>query len=136
LTNWSQDYQNDWFCSRQRAVDGIYSVEVDGMAIDARLVSIPIDLRGKTGVTINFSWYIEKFLDSEEYLAFDVSTDEEGTSWTEKACLEGNVDEEKKWHNVNISLTGINNLKIRFRAKMSDYKEDANIDGVKIIARD
>lgn len=130
---WTEDAQNDWFRSIQRAVDGTYSAEVDGRASNAKLISIPIDLQGRTNATITFSWYIESGLDKGEYLAFDVSTDE-GISWVEKARLRGNIDSEDTWHSVSIDLVGISNLKIQFRGKMSDSDEDANVDLVKVIA--
>ncbi|HUW68419.1 MAG TPA: S8 family serine peptidase [Candidatus Nanoarchaeia archaeon] len=131
---WTEDIQNDWFRSTQRAVYGSYSAEVDGPASNANLTSIPIYLQGKTDATITFSWYIEKGLDSGEYLAFDVSTDG-GTTWVEEARLRGNVDTENVWHDEIIDLTGINNLRIQFRGTMSDSKEDANVDMVKVTAR-
>ena len=131
---WTEDKQNDWFRSTQRAVDGKYSAEVDGLAADAKLTSIAIDLQGRTNATISFSWYIESGLDAGEYLAFDVSTNG-GISWVEKAKLNGNVDPENTWHNASINLTGINSLKIQFRGKMSDATEDANVDMVKVVAR-
>jgi serine protease len=131
---WTEDSQNDWFRSTQRAVSGRYSAEVDGLASNARLISIPIDLKGRTSATITFSWYIESGLDTGEYLAFDISTNG-GASWVEKARLRGNVDSENKWHNANINLTNINSLRIRFRGKMSDATEDANVDMVKVVAK-
>ncbi len=131
---WTEDSQNDWFRSTQRAVDGSHSAEVDGRASDAQLISVPIDLQGRTSAAISFFWYIEKTLDGREYLAFDVSTDG-GANWIEKARLSGNVDPEDTWHDVSIDLTGIDSLKIRFRAKMSRSNEDANVDAVKVIAR-
>jgi hypothetical protein len=130
---WTQDSQNDWFSSTQRSVDGRYSAEVDGSAVDAKLISVPINLQGKTNVTITFSWYIESGLDKGEYLAFDVSTNG-GARWTEKARLRGNVDPEDTWHNVSINLTGINSLRIQFRGRMSSDSEDANVDMVKVTA--
>ncbi len=130
---WTEDSQKDWFRSRQRAVDGRYSAEVDGRASDAELISVPIDLQGKTNATITFSWYIERSLDRGEYLAFDVSTDG-GANWIEKARLRGNVDSEKTWHNVSTDLTGINSLRIRFRGTMSQSGEDADVDMVEVIA--
>ena len=130
---WTQDSQNDWFSSTQRSVDGRYSAEVDGSAVDAKLISVPINLQGKTNVTITFSWYIESGLDKGEYLAFDVSTDG-GAHWTEKARLRGNVDPENTWHNVSIDMTGINSLRIRFRGRMSSSSEDANVDMVEVTA--
>ncbi|MEW5907983.1 MAG: S8 family serine peptidase [Patescibacteria group bacterium] len=130
---WTQDSQNDWFQSSQRAINGNYSAEVDGRANDAQLISIPLDLKGKTNATISFSWYIESSLDKGEYLAFDVSTDG-GINWIEKARLIGNVDPENTWHNAAIELNNISNLKLRFRGKISGSNEDADVDMVKVIA--
>ncbi len=54
---WTEDGQNDWFGSSQRATDGSRSAEVDGNASDATLTSIPIDLQGsRHNATIYFSW--------------------------------------------------------------------------------
>ncbi len=131
---WTEDSQNDWFRSIQRAVDGGYSAEVDGYASNAQLISIPIDLEGRTSAIVTFSWYIESSLDTGEYLAFDITTNG-GTTWVEKARLKGNVDPENAWHNVNINLTGITSLGIRFRGKMSGAEEDANVDMVKVTAK-
>ncbi|UCG47482.1 MAG: hypothetical protein JSU94_18600, partial [Phycisphaerales bacterium] len=131
---WTQDSQNDWQDSTQRAVDGSYSAEVDGSATDATLTSILIDLQGMTNATVTFSWLIEKGLDSGEYLAFDVSTNG-GSSWVEKAILQGNVDTENTWHSASIDVTGISGgFQIRFRAKMSVSNEDANVDMVEVLA--
>ncbi|TFH40339.1 MAG: PKD domain-containing protein, partial [ANME-2 cluster archaeon] len=130
---WTEDGQNDWFRSTQRAIDGSYSAEVDGRASNAKLTSIPIDFQGKTDATITFSWYIESGLDSGEYLAFDVSTN--GGAWVEKARLEGNVDQENVWHAESIDLTGINDLQIQFRGTMSRSNEDAFVDMVMVTAR-
>ncbi len=132
---WTEDSQNDWFRSTQRAIDGSYSAEVDGSASDAALTSIIIDLQGKTNATVTFSWFIEVQLDSGEYLAFDVSTDG-GSSWVEKAILRGDVDPESTWHNESIDVTDISggSLQIRFRAKMSRSNEDANVDLVRVTA--
>ncbi|GAG18495.1 unnamed protein product, partial [marine sediment metagenome] len=131
---WSEDSQNDWFRSTQRAVNGSYSAEVDGRASDAQLISIPIDLQDRTNVSITYSWYIESRLDSGKYIAFDVSTNG-GTSWTEKAILRGNVDPENQWHNVSVDLSDVNSLRMRFRGKISRSNEDANVDDIKVIAR-
>ena len=132
--NWSQDSQNDWRRRTARRKEGRYAAEVDGRAMDARLISKVIDLQDKTNATITFWWFIESGLDTGEYLAFDVSAD--GGPWDEKARLRGNVDAENRWHNVSINITGINNnnLSIRFRGKMSSSREDAYIDVVKVIA--
>lgn len=97
------------------------------------MVSKLIGLQGKTNATITFWWFIETGLDNGEYLAFDVSTD--GGAWLEKATLRGNVNPENTWHKVSIDLTGINNLRIRFRGTMSSSREDAYVDVVKVVAR-
>ena len=129
--NWSQDSQNDWYRRTSRSFDGSYSAEVDGRATDSQLISRDINLQGKTNAAITFWWYIESGLDTGEYLAFDVSTD--GGAWTERARLRGNVDPENTWHNVSIDVAA-NNLRIRFRGKISSSREDAYVDMVKVIA--
>jgi PKD repeat protein len=131
---WTEDSQDDWFTSTQRSTSGSYSAEVDGSANNAELVSIPINLQGRTSATIGFDWYIEKGLDSGEYLAFDVSTDD-GATWVEKAKLAGNVDQENTWHQIQIELNGIAALQMRFRGKMSRGNEDADVDEVSVTAQ-
>jgi PKD repeat protein len=133
--NWSQDSQNDWRRRTSRKKEGNYAAEVDGRATDAQLISIPIDLQGKTNATVTFWWYIESGLDTGEYLAFDVSTDG-GDNWPEMASLNGNVDvdPENTWHNESINVTGISSLRIRFRGTMSSSIEDAYVDVVKVVA--
>ncbi len=61
---WTEDSQNDWFRSNQRASSGTRSAEVDGPANNAALTSIPINLQGKTNARITLSWLIENSLDS------------------------------------------------------------------------
>jgi len=128
---WTEDAQNDWFTNTQRATSGSRSAEVDGSASDAQLISIPIDLQGRTQASITFNWYIESGLDTGEYLAFDVSTDG-GSSWTEYERLRGNVDSENSWHTEQVELNGISSLRLRFRARMSWRAEDANVDEVRV----
>jgi hypothetical protein len=83
---WTEDSQDDWFISTQHHTSGTHSAEVDGSATDAQLISMPIDLQGRTAVTITFNWLIERRLNRRDYLAFDVSTDG-GSNWTEHARL-------------------------------------------------
>lgn len=133
LNKWIQDPQNDWFNSTQRATDGFHSVEVDGNASNATLsLANAIDLTGKVNATLTFPWLIERHLDGGEYLCLDLYDG----SWQEYKCLRGNDDPEDVWHNENINLSNylVANFKIRFRAKMSHSKEDANIDNVKIVS--
>jgi PKD repeat protein len=130
--NWSQDSQNDWRRRIARSIEGNYAAEVDGRASDSQLISAPIDLHGKQNATITFWWYIESGLDAGEYLAFDISAD--GGAWKPAASLRGDVDQEDAWHNMSIDVTGINNIKIRFRATMSGSSEDAYVDVVKVVA--
>ncbi|HLF29880.1 MAG TPA: putative Ig domain-containing protein, partial [Xanthomonadales bacterium] len=126
---WTQDAQNDWFVSTQRATAGGTSAEVDGLATDAQLISIPINLQGSTQASVSFNWYIESGLDTGEYLAFDVSTNG-GASWTERARLNGNADPENAWRPVQLDLNDLASLRLRFRGTMSASDEDANVDDV------
>jgi serine protease len=133
---WSEDSQNDWRVSTQRATSGRYSAEVDGRATDAALISKTIDLMGGSEATISFNWYIERRVDINEYVAFDVSTNG-GSSWTEKARLRGNVDAEDTWHSeqVDLNVSGVSGLLLRFRGRMSSSSEDANVDEVIVTVR-
>ena len=127
LGDWTQDSQNDWVRSSQRSTEGNYSAEVDGRANDASLISPVLDVGGYSDVTIEFDWYIERGLDSGEYLAFDVLIN--GGSWTEMASLRGNQDSENTWHSQSINVSA-STVQLRFRGKMSRSNEDANLDNV------
>ncbi|MCK5061721.1 S8 family serine peptidase [Candidatus Parcubacteria bacterium] len=133
LGNWTQDYQRDWFSSRQKVSNGRRSAEVDGRAQNAQLISPIINLSAQANARINFDWYIESGLDWGEYLAFDISIN--NNSWIEKARLRGNIDPENTWHsqNINIELSGVNTLRIRFRGTMSNSREDAFVDAVSVL---
>ncbi|MBI2012284.1 S8 family serine peptidase [Candidatus Daviesbacteria bacterium] len=133
-TNWTQDSQKDWARSNQRKIDGKYSAEIDGSANNSQLISKAINLQNKTNADISFSWYIESGLDLGEYIAFDISTDN-GASWQEKARLRGNQDPENSWQQINLNLSNINNLKLRFRGTMSSSSEDANLDNIIVIGQ-
>jgi hypothetical protein len=130
---WTEDSQNDWYRSNQRATAGSWSAEVDGSADNASMTSIPINLLGRTSATISFDWLIESSLDTGEYIQFRVSTNG-GSTWTQKAILRGNQDPENSWRSVVVPLTGISQLTLQFRGKMSSNDEDANIDNVRVIA--
>ncbi len=133
LGQWTQDSQRDWFQSGQRSTDGSRSAEVDGRASNASLMTGAIDLSGKSNARISFDWFIENSLDSGEYIAFDVSTNG-GGSWSERARLRGNVDQENVWHSATFELNGISSLQLRFRGTMSASNEDANVDNVSVVA--
>ncbi|TSC71465.1 MAG: serine protease [Parcubacteria group bacterium Gr01-1014_70] len=131
---WTEDSQNDWFRSSQRATQGSRSAEIDGTANNAALISQTIAMpQGKTTANISFDWYIESSLDSGEYVAMDVSVN--GGSWTEKARILGNVDQENTWHAVNVQLSASSSVRIRFRGYMNSSNEDANVDNVVVIAQ-
>ncbi|MCK5096076.1 MAG: S8 family serine peptidase [Candidatus Pacebacteria bacterium] len=135
---WTEDSQNDWERATQRATDGSYSAEIDGRAVDATLTSIDIDLQGHTEATITFDWLTEQSLDSGEYLAFDLSVD--GGEWVEKGALgiwikgitRENVIAEDLWHSEEFNVSGTSSIKLRFRGKMSNSREDANVDNVRV----
>ena len=129
---WVEDSQNDWYRSLQRANEGTYSAEVDGRAVDAALTSIDINLQGKTNAIVTFDWFIEYGLDTGEYLAFDLSVD--GGAWTEYARLKGNEDTENVWHSEEFNISGASSIKLRFHGKMSNSREDANVDNVRVMA--
>ncbi len=131
---WTEDNQNDWFTSTQRSTDGNYSAEVDGLATNATLSSIAIDMSTYGTAELTFSWYIESDFDSGEYVKLDFWN---GSSWNEVLSLDGNVDQENTWHNELVHLDSeylISNFQFRFRGKASSSAEDANVDNVQLLA--
>ena len=131
---WVEDSQNDWFTATQRATLGSYSAEVDGRATNATLtVANPIDLTPYGSAELTFDWYIESGLDDGEYLAVDLF---DGSTWTEVARLDGNVDAENVWHQPYVQIPTdhlVDNFQFRFRAKMNRSDEDANVDNVQLV---
>jgi hypothetical protein len=130
---WTQDSQNDWLLSTQRATAGTKSAEVDGLATDAQLISIPIDLQAANKATIEFDWLIESSLIAGEYIAFDASIDG-GNTWVEHKRLRADVDQENTWISEQAIVSNISSLRLRFRGKMSSSTKDANVDNVKVTA--
>ncbi len=131
---WTEDIQKDWRRSTRRAVDGTHCAEIHGSTIDGQLISIPINLQGKTNATVSFSWYISHYLRRGEYIAFDISTNN-GASWVEQKRLRGDIDVKDQWHNESFDFTNINSLRLRFRGTMSSSIKDAEVDVVKVIAK-
>ncbi|MEZ6039525.1 MAG: Calx-beta domain-containing protein [Planctomycetaceae bacterium] len=131
--NWVEDSQNDWARTSQRAADGSYAAEVDGSASNATLsLANPLDLASYGSAELTFSWYIESSFDSGEYIALDLY---DGNSWNEVASLRGNVDQENTWHNETVTIDGsylVSDFQLRYRAKVSDSREDGFVDNVKI----
>lgn len=132
---WSEDAQADWQDSFIRKTDGRYSAQVDGPTEDGALTSVPINLGGRGNATVTFSWLIRSYLDAGEYVAFDVSTNG-GATWTELRRLRGDVDVEDEWHQVSVDVTGISQLRLRFRGYMNFGSEDAHVDDVHVLAWD
>ncbi|QDV25787.1 Ig-like domain-containing protein [Aureliella helgolandensis] len=133
---WVEDYQNDWFRSRQRATDGKYSAEVDGYANDATLtVSQPIDLSSVAVATLSFDWLIESGFDRGEYLRVDLF---DGQAWAAApgGFLYGNSDPENTWLTHDLELADkyfVEDFRFRFSAKVSSSSEDANVDNVRLV---
>ncbi|MDA2921023.1 hypothetical protein MYX76_16300, partial [Desulfobacterota bacterium AH_259_B03_O07] len=140
---WVEDSQNDWRRRTQRSTEGSYSAEVDGRATDATLtMSNTIDLTGKSGALLTFSWFIEGRWDNGEYICLDMYYDvawHNGVPGT-KDCIDGTSStnlgpEENQWFHESVDLTpytAYNDFKIRFSAKVSSSREDGNVDDVMI----
>ena len=137
LNKWIQDAQKDWFVSTHRARDGSRSAEVDGFANDATITMLnAVNLAGKSSATLTFSWFIESNWDSGEYICLDIFSN---GVWNNSIpgtarCLDGNVDAENVWHDISVGLGSYltSDFKIRFRAKVSNSKEDGDVDKVVI----
>ena len=144
--NWLQDDQGDWFLSRQRATDGLYSLEVDGRAKDATVeFANGVDISGYSSVILAFDWLIERGFDRGEYLSLDISGDGGETWTTDVLQLRGNESLENVWNpgyplgestRVNLADWLVStDLKVRFRSTVSASREDANVDNVRIIGK-
>lgn len=130
---WTEDSQNDWRRSRIKRLTDRYSAEVDGRTTEGSLTSQAINLQGNRNVTVSFHWYIDRWLDSGEYLAFDVSTNN-GSTWTEQRVIRPESSATEKWLPVSVQLNNINSLRLRFRGTMSSGGEDAYVDDVTVTA--
>lgn len=132
---WEQDSQNDWMITSQRTTADRSAAEVDGLATDATLTSIPIDLQGSRRAVISFAWLIEGGFDAGEYLAFDASLDG-GATWREYARLSTESGPRDQWQTPVIELDDLatnDQLRLRFRAQVSAADEDANVDAVRVM---
>jgi RHS repeat-associated protein len=126
---WTQDAQNDWFITTVRATDGTHSAQFEGATTDAQLISIPIDLQGRSQATIGFDWYFEGDWELGEYVILDVSTDG-GQSWQEQKRLRGAEDQEDTWFSEQLTLNGMASLRLRFRGTNSYVAEKGTVDNV------
>lgn len=97
------------------------------------MTSPAIDLQGRANASISFSWFIEESLDLGEYLAFQISTDN-GATWVQRAEIVANQDPEQIWIQVNLEVTDIDSLLLRFVGKVSHKREDAHVDAITVLA--
>lgn len=136
---WTEDSQNDWFRSSQRARHGTRSAEVDGWANNATLTlrnqGLALSTIAYAQVSLTFDWFIESSWDAGEYIALDLSTDGGSTWINDIRRINGNQSPENAWLQESVDLTPYRatDFKIRFRAKVSATTEDGNVDNVKII---
>jgi PKD repeat protein len=132
---WVEDGQNDWYRSTRRETDGFYSAEVDGSANNATLtMANSLDLSGASGATLTFDWFIEGNWDRGESIVLDVFSS--GGWYDEIRALEGNTPAEGVWHSETVDLSAYlgSDFKIRFRATVSQSREDGNVDNVRIVS--
>ena len=127
---WEEDSQDAWATTYERRTSGAWSAMVDGPAVDATLTSPPIDLLGATQVRVTLDWYLEAAFDAGEYLAVDVSRDD-GRTWMPAATLQGDSADEGRWVRAAIDVAALPAdavLRLRLRATVSTWNEDANVD--------
>jgi hypothetical protein len=135
-TDWTNNWSayGAWNRVTARKYDGSYSAEIDGDVTDSALVSVSIDVSGKSSATITFQWFIETGLDTGEYLAFDTNV---GSGWVQQVNRQGNVDTENVWAGeeiIDVDVSGTSSMQIRFRGKMNKSNEDAYVDVVEVTA--
>jgi len=135
-TDWTNNWSayGAWNRVTARKYDGSYSAEIDGNVTDSALVSVSIDVSGKSSATITLQWFIEAGLDTGEYLAFDTNV---GSGWVQQADRQGNVDTENVWAGeeiIDVDVSGTSSMQIRFRGKMNKSNENAYVDVVEVTA--
>ena len=93
-----------------------------------------IDLSGYSSASLSFWRYVDRSLDTGEYLKVDVSSNG-GTTWTNAFNWQGNRDDDDTWHKETLSLSGYltsTDFKVRLVAKMSSSSEDVAVDDIAI----
>jgi len=130
-SNWTGS-SRAWSISARAAADGQRALWLAGETHNDPLISRPFDLTGMAAIEISFSWLITRGVDRDEYLAFDISSDN-GATWQEVARLRGNADPEDQWLIFKTTVAGIPTVQLRFRGEMSRRREDGYIDGIRIM---
>ncbi|MBN1916273.1 MAG: hypothetical protein JW889_00060 [Verrucomicrobia bacterium] len=138
-TYWTPQWTSvgtSWARVTTKGHDDSYSAEIDGYVSNSSLTSQSIDVTGKNSANVTFWWWIDSYVDAGEYLAFDVSTNG-GSTWTQKAILQGDVSQENTWHDesINVDVSATNTLHIRFRGKMNRGDEDGYADQIVVTAQ-
>lgn len=130
---WTQDQQNDWSVSNENVADANFAAAVKGIAHDAALTSIPMQLGEMDVAVIQFGWCISDTFGSGDYLAFDISTDD-GATWQQKARIDGDTGPKDDWRAIYMRIRDVPALKVRFRATALNNRKKAYVDAVRIQA--
>ncbi len=93
----------------------------------------PVDLARFGFAELSLYRYVDRSLDTGEYLRVDVSSDN-GTTWTSAFDWQGNVDDDDAWHHETFDLTGhlTDTFKIKLTARASSSSEDLMVDAIRI----
>ena len=147
--HWEQDSQNDWKRRENRRAINNFSAEVDGRSNNAWIgLRDSLDISSFEDVQVNVKWLIETSFDNGEFLAIDVSIDNQ--AWQEVDRLSGSsggVGGDERSGNpfqdgnfrLSESITNFadaSTLNLRFRSTSSNGAEDAYIDNIEIIGID
>lgn len=99
-------------------------------------LSTPINLSSHNSASLQFWRYIDRSLDSGEYLKVEVSTN--GRTWiTLDTWSDDNDDDDDAWHAESYDLSSYlssRTFSMRFVAEMSSTSEDVGIDNVQIVS--
>ncbi len=90
-----------------------------------------VDLSGYSAATLEFHRYVDRGLDSGEYLKVEVGND---NIWTEIFKWTDGTGDDGTWHKESYNLSNYlnNGFKVRFVTEQSSSREDVGVDNVKI----
>ena len=147
FSKWTESNEFNWNIERaaERGVPGSPSsntvAHADKCSSSAGCILTqkdPIDLSLYDSAELRFHRYVDRSLDSGEFLKVEVF---DGSSWIEIATWTNRSGDDDRWHEETFDLTNVvgfagldnlNDFKVRFTSRESSSIEDTEIDNVRI----
>jgi len=141
LINWTETGGGDWRTSSANPANGTYSAIADNSDPpqgSQMYTTQYVDLTTKNcdNVLLSYYWWIDRGLDSGEYLALDLY---DGSWHYDVLRLNGNVDAENTWHGVDYNVsenlnTNTNSFRIQYDTLENLANEDVYVDTISLIS--